>query len=511
MVDGKLQYLSVSQIAKFDESEYAGCNRRWWFRYIAGLPEPEFKFQELGTKVHSQIEHYLASGEDVLGAIARAGKHLLPFPGEKLLIEWGLNDAPRSSESRYFFPPKESLLTASDVPLIGFIDAVNFRGESVTPSGALQAEPGTVEIIDQKTTGDLSRAKIGDQLVTSQMLGYAEWARRRFPEVERVRLSHIYFATKGQPSAIKTTTTLTIARVKDLWHRRIEPIVEEMKSVAALKNAEDVPGNLESCYAYGGCPFRNNCTSHRKMSVGERLKMSLLSKVKGDRKLVIHESDPDVPQNGASAAVVQAEAKVPPPPVTSAPKALVPPPPLTSAPKVETGVCGACGEILSAQNGSKLPSGKWMHVGCKGAKPEAPPAAEAKAEALAPVEPKKRGRPAKSSEAKQEAANTPKEAKKGFELYVNCIPDGEKYDLLDDYVRELTQAIEQKFNVVDIRFTENSDHPLAFARWKGYLANLARQALPEGPQVAFTEGNELTQVVVEAILPHATKRVRGVR
>src|SRR5262245_20336800 len=87
VADGKIRYLSVSSITAFDEKSFGGCERRWWYRYIAKVKEPPTKVQKLGTQVHAQIEHYLRTGEDVLGDLARSGARFLPRPGKDLYLE----------------------------------------------------------------------------------------------------------------------------------------------------------------------------------------------------------------------------------------------------------------------------------------------------------------------------------------------------------------------------------------------------------------------------------------
>ncbi|WP_404370428.1 PD-(D/E)XK nuclease family protein [Corallococcus coralloides] len=72
---GALRRLSVSQLRKF-----ALCERAWFFAKVLRLPERPLKARDLGTAIHAQLDHYLRTGEDVLGPLAAAGKHLLPAP-----------------------------------------------------------------------------------------------------------------------------------------------------------------------------------------------------------------------------------------------------------------------------------------------------------------------------------------------------------------------------------------------------------------------------------------------
>lgn len=59
--------------------------------------------------------------------------------------------------------------------------------------------------------------------------------------------------------------------------------------------------------------------------------------------------------------------------------------PTASAPVPEAPPTCACGEKITADNGSKLQSGAWKHVGCK---LDAPPPAPAKPKKAAPAAPK---------------------------------------------------------------------------------------------------------------------------
>jgi len=99
----------------------------------------------------------------------------------------------------------------------------------------------------------------------------------------------------------------------------------------------------------------------------------------------------------------------------------------------------------------------------------------------------------------------------GIRLFINCVPS-EKYEPLDGYMRQLTKSMEEKFSVADVRAAPDANHPLAYARWKGVLAALVRNELPSaGDYAVFTEGNEIAQVVAEALTPVAGFVVRGVR
>jgi hypothetical protein len=229
--NGIIKRLSVSQVEKFDPTTPFGCNRRWWLRYVARLPEPQDASQELGEQVHAQIEHYLKTGEDGLGPIARAGKHLMPAPGPDLIIEHSIGGTE---------------LTALGIPFSGRIDLLNPRE---TP----------LEVLDWKTSSDIARyAKTPGQLRTStQMVGYAKWAFGRTAS-EQLRLSHVYFQTRGRRAAEKITCTVDRETVTLAW-RSVETIVGAMVEVARETESSKVEPNWNACTMGKGCPYSTHC------------------------------------------------------------------------------------------------------------------------------------------------------------------------------------------------------------------------------------------------------------
>jgi hypothetical protein len=127
------------------------------------------------------------------------------------------------------------------------------------------------------------------------------------------------------------------------------------------------------------------------------------------------------------------------------------------------------------------------------------------AAAPAPEAPKRARRTKAEMEAARAAEGQPAPAAvprngQGISLFVNAIPNDPFTDL-SGYVAEATQALQEQFGVVDIRVAPDAS-PLAFARWRGMLSQVVKQdPPPAGTYVAFTRGNELTEVVVEALAP----------
>lgn len=251
---GEIKRLSVSQVQTFDPSQDGGCPRKWFAEKKLGRKPPATKAQVAGTEGHRQIEHYLKTGEDVLGPIVRAGKHFLPDPyiDGHLAVETGAIAVEQ---------PFTGELEASGVPFVGSIDLVNASGEYADEQGERRAQAdGEVEVVDWKTSRNVDRwAKPGSALIrTVQMPGYGTFIARALPGVELVRLSHTTFQTEGRPKAVKSTVLVPVEKILERW-ATVEGVVREMKDVARETDIEKVPANWNACGAYGGCPHRDIC------------------------------------------------------------------------------------------------------------------------------------------------------------------------------------------------------------------------------------------------------------
>ncbi len=332
-----ISFTSVSQLARFDHAQDGGCELRWYKKTIQKIKEPERAATNEGSKVHSQLEHYLGNNQDVLGKIALQGKHLLPPPGphESLFLEWGLNDKPRpppkDGKQVNWFPPEESLVKLAGLPLVGFEDVIDARQSYVQEDGTTLVEPGVVEVLDHKTASDKKWTKEASDFIKSpQMLGYGKFVTQKFPWVQKIRLSQIYYLTKppppGEKTAWKKSALFDLAIIASAWYS-LENIGERMKSAAGQRSEREVEGNLRACNSFGGCPHKPTCHVYQAQTITEKLqsqfgtnqtkeskKMSaanaLLARVKG--------LNPATPTNGAVFA--------PPPavPVVQAPAAPAP-------------------------------------------------------------------------------------------------------------------------------------------------------------------------------------------
>jgi len=269
----------------------------------------------------------MKTGEDVLGVIARSGKHFIPEPGDGIIIEhefggpsivnafdtWREIKAvmdPNDSEDRHEADAwyKENIgsaLVAAGVPFVGYIDLVNLRDYWIDNEGHRRSDPPrTKEVCDWKTTKSIEDyAKPGYTLIdTVQMIGYAEYLSREWPDTENFRLSHGYFQTQGRAS-LKTTTRISLETVKERW-QNIESTVRSMIDVAQEVDDKKVEPNYDSCAAYGGCSYRHLCPRSNEQVIadlfGGKKGMGLLSKLNSKLKSASPEASNG--SNGANGA-----------------------------------------------------------------------------------------------------------------------------------------------------------------------------------------------------------------
>ncbi|MCP3163318.1 PD-(D/E)XK nuclease family protein [Myxococcus qinghaiensis] len=453
---GVLNFLSVSQLKQFSL-----CPRRWYFVKVLRLPEPETKAQALGVEGHSQLEHYLRTGEDVLGDVARAGRHLLPAPGADLLVE------------EPFGTP--SPLSADGVPFIGHIDLINQR----------RLSEGVLRVTDHKFSSNVARygatpAQLSDASTEAglQMVGYGVWAAlsdARFPGVRVLELEHLYFQTRGAKRAASVLASVSVEHVTREWTEKVVPMVRRMREVARAMRTADAPPNFSACEKYGGCPFKAQCIS------GERT-MSLLNRF--------------IPKPQATDTAAQLPLTVP--------HQVIPEP---------LGTCDRCGEALTPENTSKLRSGEVLHVSCPGAEVAAvlPPDAPAASPTLPPdAAPKRRGRkpkvlaspePAEPQEPVTSSHTAPSPQHERLRLFVDCVPNMPAASL-SEYVAKVAAQVSEAGGVADLRFA-GAESTLGFGRWKGALSMAIRNA-PPAPGAYAALGlahSELLQLAVEALEP----------
>lgn len=276
--NGVVNHWSATSLTLGDPTTGDGCPRKWFYEKVLKLKPKETKAQHVGKDLHSENEIYLKTGTSSgMGSLAMRGKHMLPTPGDDLLVEADLL-VPLSLEveareaERVGGPEagdavraraclKDAPLKILGVPYVGFADLIHARGTNqgaVDPDDAVDPS-NTVEVVDWKTTKDPRYIKSPMEVSqTVQMTSYGKWVLTQMPWVEHVRLSHGYYITTGTHLPRKISLRVLPEAIEVQWEH-VERISRLLSDVARAREADLVEANQNACGAYGGCPHRSYC------------------------------------------------------------------------------------------------------------------------------------------------------------------------------------------------------------------------------------------------------------
>lgn len=275
--DGVPRYLSVSQLEMADD-----CLRKWHYDKIMGKKGPETRATRRGTDTHAELETFLKTGERKFSSITLSGMFMVPEPIKydeqgrpDMLVEQDMLLMPGDQipfKPDQFETPEavawanaaiaRAPLTADGIPVLGYMDLVHARG---TNKGGTSVEdaydpPGTIEVCDWKTTGNIDYIKKPRDLPkTIQMAGYASWVYRVEPAAHQVRLSHGVFVERGGPSR-KVTLKVIRDDIQPTWEHA-EGVARMIRQAAKETNPDIVDANTGSCEKFGGCPHKSYCNA----------------------------------------------------------------------------------------------------------------------------------------------------------------------------------------------------------------------------------------------------------
>ena len=226
------------------------CPRQWWYQKVAGEPRDESPNMALGTDVHAVAERWLRIGDAAIvgddtrpARIFAAGRHLLPKPGTVHIEE----------------------------PVGGMCGPLEFMGKvDFRPATLSNYHPhADAWIGDHKTTGNMAFALGPTGLANDPQVHAYAWkvfgpdgVNAGFADGDRVGFVHVYYATKGAPTGLRTFAVTEWGRVVDTWLNEYLPAAVYMAELAAVTDADDVPANPGACHDYGRlCPHAAICSA----------------------------------------------------------------------------------------------------------------------------------------------------------------------------------------------------------------------------------------------------------
>lgn len=270
--DGKLIKVSASLVSAFDYSSPFGCERRGWFRYVAGKEEPTTGATALGIALHKANEVFLTEGNEPED-----------FTEAKPLFEAGKKEVARLKPLVQGIELKVTGEVAG-VPLTGYCDLVT-------------NEPG---IVDWKTTSSISRyGKSEEDLKTDvQMICYAKFLH---PTAETVHLMHGQYQTKGAAKFKKVSAVVTKKDIDKVFVESIIPRVERIKEVVAVDEVRKLKRAEESkCRR---CPHVTYCPNNASEAI-----MSMFNKYAKEKETIL---TPEITAPDRPKAVEKAPAPAP--------------------------------------------------------------------------------------------------------------------------------------------------------------------------------------------------------
>jgi len=261
---------------------------QWYLQRVEGWEMPPSPSQELGTRVHSEMEAWLLEGKIPEHGSAKFITQTLGYLREKKVI---------------VEEPKDYDMTmkCADVPVKGRIDVL------IPPA----SDTDSLVVLDWKTSSNLRYAMTSDALSRdTQGVLYLEYAYRQklAKESDLARFDHVYILTKGTGGQHVAGEALDRQQVARLY-RGLEAEVEKMKATETTPVAQ-VRGSVQHCGKYGGCAFRDRCPSTTQVGLVQLFggssagveDMSKLSEILKARKLATGVVPPDAPAPTAPTA-----------------------------------------------------------------------------------------------------------------------------------------------------------------------------------------------------------------
>lgn len=238
--NGVITSISPTAITAFDETTAFGCQRRWWFKYVAGLKEPTSPEMVDGLAVHAISEH------DLLGLADQPEILFSMSEGER---DWL---ARLTAKGQVFRDEIRSEVIGIEAPMPPGFNIAGIPISSMSKCDVVTREPG---IIDWKTTSSIEKyGKTPGQLrKDTQMVIYA---RAFHPNEPKVRLTHGQYETSGTPRFNAASVLVEKNQLDEFYEGTIIPLVEKMKTAARVEAAREMKPNRNACRL---CPHRGIC------------------------------------------------------------------------------------------------------------------------------------------------------------------------------------------------------------------------------------------------------------
>ncbi len=229
MTDPGPRLFSASQV-----TTYELCPRKWGWTYLENLRPAPHPSAQKGIEIHEYLEESLTLGFWNL----KDPSYPLIAPAKK-----ALEAIPPSAEIEYYFETE--------------MGGHRFRG--YMDLTWLDSHP---VVSDHKSTGNLSYAKKPEDLlkdVQATLYTKAAWDKYYSGEPGPVELRWQYYQTKDPPATKQVKLKVFPKDVQARLNKTVISCDHMKEAIDAGKRAGDMTPNWDSCFAFGGCPFRQHC------------------------------------------------------------------------------------------------------------------------------------------------------------------------------------------------------------------------------------------------------------
>ncbi len=308
------------------------CNRKWAFQYLCGMKSIGGLAAQFGIRTHAINEGYFKTGA---------------LPTDKDTPEF------RAFAVAVKHWPERELITGVEVPILAASDVSPYKGfqDLDWPGG----------VGDLKTTKNFAYALDEEDLTTDiQALIYL------FAKITRENLGAalarwVYTTSKAPHQAMRVQKALTADQIREGIAKHVDPLASEIQRAYKLNVVTDCAPNWDSCYAFGGCQFRNLCNKNERDGL-----MPTAAEIIAGRKAAQTVPPPPAPEP----AVVPLMEKVAAAGIV-APEAVTQEAPAAEAPKKRTRKAAEVNPPESAKVVTSAPQGFTLFMDCRAMKPRA--------------------------------------------------------------------------------------------------------------------------------------------
>lgn len=264
MVRGKPWKVSYSQLSMVSEKE--GCRRKWWFKYVAKVPEIQKKGAAFGTNMHAGIQHYLQDGEMVKEPGRIKDLLQLAIDREYLPTPEQYQEAQKQSpptigvEQRFAIDITPEDETRAAVQIVGSIDLLGLREIYIGPHSGFGR---SISVTDHKSMKNTRFMKTEDQLKhdwqTAIYLKAAQELSGWSTPADVLTVRHLAYMSEG-PLQIHEIGPVSLSwdEVNNSWGEAQEEVFS-IWDLASEETVDKIEGNRARCEDFGGCPFKDVC------------------------------------------------------------------------------------------------------------------------------------------------------------------------------------------------------------------------------------------------------------